>query len=148
MIRLLQTDQRWANEYIDHTNLTIGRWGCTITSIAMALNYFKKDATPLKLASTLSFTNDGYLIWSSLKQYEITPIRIRSADYRRIDIALANPNEVALLEMRLGRGSHWAVALRKIPFSNHYVIADPLKSGFVTTMKYGGVIGCCILSNP
>jgi hypothetical protein len=114
----------------------------------MALNYFKKDATPLKLATTLSFTNDGYLIWSSLKQYEITPLRIPSADYRRIDLALANTNEVALLEMYLGRGTHWAVAIRKIPLTNQYVIADPLSFGFVTTMKYGGVKGCCILSNP
>lgn len=147
MKRYLQTDPRWGNSFLGNTNLTFKRWGCTTTCIAMACTYFRQNEDPLSVSRKIQYDKNGLILWGSLfLPFRLAYTRIKFPDYRRIDTALKNPDEVALIEVNLGRGSHWVVATAKIPFTNHYIVADPLRPGLVTTMRYGGVVGACILT--
>jgi hypothetical protein len=57
---LSQRDSKWSNTKLGNTNLTLGKYGCLITSLAML-----KGTTPDKVNSALvkgnGFTREGYL---------------------------------------------------------------------------------------
>ena len=57
---LSQRDSRWSNTKLGNTNLTLGKYGCLVTSLAML-----KGTTPDKVNSALvkenGFTREGYL---------------------------------------------------------------------------------------
>lgn len=130
-----QRDERWANLKLGKTSLTVGRYGCTISSICAGLGYFGFDISPKVLAAQDSYTDknykdgEGLILWNKV----ILPggFRMRSRIHGRNDDAiiasLKNPNEFVILEVD---NSHWVLALstfgvNKLPLVNDYRMMDP-----------------------
>lgn len=69
MQRLSQTDPRWKTTKfgVPTSTLTIGDYGCTITSIANLTD----NLTPLDLASKCDYSPQANLVWNSLKSVGI-----------------------------------------------------------------------------
>jgi len=113
----------------------------------MLSDYFKRyGATyrePHELAKMLDFTVNGLLLWNSVKKVTnmIFEWRQYGYDQARIDKSLKDPKQACLLEFNLGEGKHWVVALRRIPFTKTYWIADPLTGSKKLSTKYGAVTG-------
>lgn len=125
MIKLLQTDKRWANMKLGNSELTVGRWGCTTTSLSMLSDYFHTFKYPSSLCRELSYTKDGLLLWKSTENaVGLHCERFYGYNTDLINKALLDPRKAVMLEVELGRGSHWVVATRKV--GNFYIIADPL----------------------
>lgn len=138
-----QRDPRWAREYLGQSTSTVGRYGCTITSISMATDAFMQWRTPKELARTLSFTKDGLIIWSSLP--EKTCFKLERRFYRQQDAviqeALANPKKVCLIQVE---NYHWVLATGKSIFGG-YRIADPWFGDRSTTKRYKSITGGAVL---
>ena len=63
-----QLDPNWKNVKMGYSNLTVGSYGCTITSICqMIYDLFKIMVTPKWAAENFSFDEDGKLYWGSVK---------------------------------------------------------------------------------
>lgn len=124
MLDYSQRDYRWANKKIGASQLTIGRYGCTITCIADLSTYFGDNMTPAEVADKLQFTKDGLIIWSSVnfehfkfsqRLYTHSPILERAA--------LFDPNQAVILQVH--NGSHWVVLTGLLQQGKDYQIADP-----------------------
>ena len=136
MQRLSQQDPRWGNKTIGKSNSLVKDFGCTITSISMASDYFKCFKDPGFLAKNLSFLVDK-VIWSSIQKVLCFRFewRFYKHDEVRIKEALNNPNKVCLLNVY---NRHWVVAVKKVPFG--YWVADPWigKDKFYATSSISG----------
>lgn len=165
MITISQRDPRWGNVKIGNTKTLVKDKGCTITCIAMASDYFGYPYSPEYLAKTLSFTQEAKVIWSSiekvchgliqsvkmgmteLSEWSGTAEHGFKFDWRfyqyeqaLIDEALKNPRKVSLLNVQ--GGAHWVVAIRRVPFTSTYWVADPWTG---TRKLMSGVVGGAIL---
>ena len=58
-----QRDPQWAALKISPSNLTIGRFGCTITAIASMTAGFGLNLTPPEVLANFEFTDEGLIIW-------------------------------------------------------------------------------------
>jgi len=67
-----QGDSRWADKTIGNTDLTLARWGCTITSICMLFTkFYRKSLYPNEVCKTWKFTDkktypslpEGLILW-------------------------------------------------------------------------------------
>ena len=134
-----QRDPSWANIKIGNSNLTIGRFGCTLTSIADLSTYFRDFLTPLAVRNICKFTPNGLLIWESCV---FENFRFESREYGRFDHniqqALKDPDRAVILQV--ANGSHWVVATGKPLFGNKYKIADPWLGDFTDMSRYGNNI--------
>ena len=66
---LSQYDKRWANQRIGNSWLTVGRWGCALTSLCMSLNDFGIPMLPDVMAAKGHwFTNRGLVIWKNIEE--------------------------------------------------------------------------------
>ena len=146
---LKQGDPRWSNVTIGNTKLKLSRFGCTITALSMLSDYFAsldgKYHDPAQLAKSLSFTQNGLLLWSSVRpmttgfhfewrQYDFNP--------EKIDVSLKDPKKAVLLEVMIPNvGKHWVVALRRIPLTQTYWIADPIDGKRKLSRVYGKPTG-------
>ena len=136
MQKLCQRDPLWASNKIGKTNLTVGRFGCTLTCISMIDSYFEKVyKLPGYLAKYLDFTPGGLIIWGSLSRELPFVLRDRFQGFQKqkIDQALRLDNMACILEVD---HSHWILATRLIPFTNTYMIVDPWDGKIKTTMAY------------
>lgn len=141
-----QTDVRWCNENLKGTVYTIGRWGCLMVSSVNVRNYKNKSAmTPTQANEKLSFTKDGLLIWSSLKNIGLQLVeRVYKNDYAKIKAAYDSKDKYVILQVR---SSHWVwVVGRYIPYFG-WKIADPIDGRTKYTKTYGNQItGFAIVS--
>lgn len=115
-----QRDPRWADTKLGTTVYTVARYGCTVTSLAMASEFFSQlPATPPKpsvkyvlpgdMAQTLEFTPEGFLLWGSLAKVGLKLVeRVKVRDDAKIQAVLANPKQACLLQVE---GWHWVLAL-------------------------------------
>jgi len=138
-----QRDKRWATVTLGQTKHTIGRLGCTITSIAAALTSFGKATDPAKLAKTLSFTREGLLLWGSLAKVGCRlDQRFYGHNQRLIQGALAHPKKFALIQVD---SSHWVLATGNYS-AGVYKIADPWFGDRSTTKRYGKITGGAVIT--
>jgi len=69
-----QRDPKWSNELLgfNTSTYTVGGYGCLITSICMACNYYGKKETPStinkKLKEVKGFSNGGLYNWGSIEK--------------------------------------------------------------------------------
>lgn len=140
---LSQRDPRWASDYLGQSNSTVGRYGCTITSISMGAGYFNVWKSPKELAKELSFTKDGLLIWGSLPN--VTDFKLETRFYgQRDDLikgALAHPKKFCLIQVE---NYHWVLATGKNLFGG-YKINDPWFGDKSTTKRYKSITGGAVL---
>lgn len=140
---LSQRDPIWANDKLGQSQSTVGRYGCTITSISMGTDYFKSWKTPKELAKELKYTNEGLLLWDSLPS--ATCFKLEKRFYGQQDHlireALGSQKKIALIQVE---NYHWVLALGKNIFGG-YKIADPWFGDTSTTKRYKSITGGAIL---
>lgn len=134
-----QRDQRWAAQEIGLSGLTIGRYGCTITCLAMLASYFGQDINPGAMETLLKFTPQGLIIWQSADFAKFAfESRVRYRDNALISAALKDPKRAVILEV--AGHSHWVVATGWQPETNCFKIADPWLGDHSNMKRYGDVI--------
>jgi hypothetical protein len=132
---------------IGDSKLTVGRWGCTLSSLAMLATAFGKSVTPASVASRAeNFTKEGLVWWAKL---DVAGIRFLNRYYSRHDLviqsALKDPAKGVLLQV--GNGAHWVLAIRKSWIFNDYVIADPWTGRYGTACgDYGNITGFAVFA--
>jgi hypothetical protein len=60
-----QLDPLWATDTIGGTRLTIGRWGCCLTSMCMVVSKSGGNVSPKEAAKRWRYTTDGLLVWKT-----------------------------------------------------------------------------------
>jgi hypothetical protein len=144
---LSQRDPKWANNKIGSSYLTIGKQGCTLTSVSMLSDLFGQCMFPDAIASHKDwFTSQGLIIWTKLA---IPGLAFQWRQYGRNDTkilaALKNPNAGVLLQV--GSGSHWVVATKKVLFKNSYWCIDPWQGDVCDVIKrYKNITGSAFFS--
>ena len=140
MIKLSQLNEAWKWKTIGKSKSTIGRWGCTITSLSMASDYFKCYRDPAWMAKYLEFAVDK-VIWSSIEKVLCFKFKWRYYKHEQkiFTEALRDPATVLLLNVK--NGAHWVIATKKVPFG--YWVTDPLggkASYYFHTSVVGGTV--------
>lgn len=68
-----QRDPQWSSQKLGTSNVTIGGYGCAITSLAMLCEYLGVSTTPSTLNTWLKnndgFSNGNLVIWSAMNKY-------------------------------------------------------------------------------
>ena len=142
-----QLDARWSSDKIGRSSLTIGRWGCCISSIAMIATYFGEVITPPELAHNVAnFTPDGLVDWGKIKLKTMKfDARERKLNKERIALYLKDPNKAVILNVN--GGAHWVVGIRKTLLGDSYVVLDPWGGVKVDVVKkYRNVVGAAYFS--
>lgn len=120
-----QRDARWVKDKIGESSLTVGRWGCCLTSISMLSTYFGCLRLPSELAHDVhNYTKDGLIIWKNLTFPKMNFVsRGYSRDDEKIREYLKDPSKAVILEVN--NHSHWVVAVSPTWTGNDYNIVDP-----------------------
>lgn len=139
MLILSQRDPKWGFKTIGNSSSLIKDYGCTITSISMASDYFSCYQNPGWMAKNLQFSVDKVL-WQSIPKVLCFGFEYRYYNYNEAAFleALKNPSKVCLLEYKK---RHWVVALKKLPGS--WLVADPWtgsKNIYLTSSISGGCV--------
>lgn len=130
MILLSQRNPAWSQKKLGASSLTIGRFGCTTTAIAMAAELAGHPIAPDTIAANVdAYTKpgnpqgEGLVIWQRIMPEGLQFVS-RTVGYNpaMIDKAMGDPQLFVLLEV--ANGSHWVLALRKE--GSEYIAADPL----------------------
>lgn len=125
MISLCQLDQRWSSLKLGNTNATIGRWGCTTTSICMIISKFIKDyPTPAEAARRFKYRSDGAIFWSS----NFDPLKFTKRGYGKNMSEIekyANGKKTGVI-IAVNSDSHW-LAVDSVQNGRVYVY-DPINS--------------------
>lgn len=135
MLSFSQRDNRWSNTLINGANVTIGRFGCTLTCIADLSTYFGDNLTPAQTNEKCKFTSDGRIYWSSVNFRTFRFVqRTYGRDNRAILDALRDPNAAAILQV--AAQSHWVVATGWQPEIKDFKIADPWLGDWSNMARY------------
>lgn len=122
MTKLSQRDPRWASLRLGASKLTIGRWGCTTTCIAMI-----DGTTPDLLAhNAANYTKDGLVLWQAIsRQLKNSVFEVRDVGYNeaKINEFLKAGTHHVLFEVN--DGAHWVVAKSRTLTGNDYLVIDP-----------------------
>ena len=124
--------------------LTLGKVGCTSTCVAMLSDYFGCYVSPDKaIDCNIKYTNQGLILWQNIS-YPCFKFEKRLYGFQEneIDAALKDPRKAVILEV--ANGSHWVVAVRKVPFTHLYWIVDPWDGKQKLSSAYKNITGCAI----
>lgn len=145
-----QRDPRWAADKLGGSSLTVGRFGCTTTAIAMLSDYFKSFKNPGQIAHNVNnYTPGGLILWNNLNtQFEHMKFVWR--DYHRDDAkiqdALRDPDKAVILQVN--HGAHWVTGIRKTLFGGSYIVADPLFGDKCDAIeRYGNITGAAFFAS-
>lgn len=127
MIILSQQDPQWASRKLGASSLTVGRFGCTTTCIAMLSDYFGHYIDPGKLASNVNnYTKGGLVIWKNLNS-QLKNFKWVWREYgyakKNLEAALADPNRAVILEVN--DKSHWVVLQSRNRITGELYVYDP-----------------------
>jgi len=143
----LQRDVRWKDETIGGTGESLNKVGCTVSSLAMALDSYGFHVTPSDLNAWFK-TNNGYtwsgwLKWNGVKTMTGGKVVVRilsKPTHRDIDDALEHREPVMVKVLIRGVVPHWVLIVGKQ--EREYLIRDPLGDGktMEPLSKYGSEI--------
>lgn len=142
---LSQRDPQWAAEKLGASTLTIGRWGCTTTSISMISDYFGCYKSPLEIAKNVhNYTADGLVLWKNITFDKMEFVRRAYGTtvslFPEIKAALKDDDQAVLLQV--DNGAHWVVAYSTKWFSADLAVADPWFGKIVPVLKtYKNITG-------
>ena len=131
-VHFLQNDQRWASERMGHPNGdTLGRAGCTIASVAMAMSNFGQPFDPGQLNAALvankGYTKRSWLIWGAISRVTKGAVRVvvhRKPSQKRLDACLTR-GDYPIVKFRIKNViPHWVVVVGKR--QGTYYVRDPL----------------------
>ncbi len=84
-----QGDPRWANEKLFNSSVTIGRYGCAVSSLAILLSKFGYNDTPLDVNNKLKvfmLPGEGDMQWYQVKNaYAVELSYFRRVNYTTIE---------------------------------------------------------------
>ncbi len=130
----LQRDSRWANDTVGGTQESLARVGCTVWSLAMALDHYGVQVTPKALNDFLKkndgYTARGWLKWDSVSKIsegKVSLDYLGDPSFERIDAALKNNQPVIAKVFINHTVSHWVLIVGKQ--DTEYLIRDPLGDG-------------------
>lgn len=154
MLTLSQSDKRWSTNKIGKSSLTVGRWGCTLTSLSMLSSFYGCYKSPAELAVIPGlFTPQGLLIWGMVEKVFKGKIKfvfrygqgnkaVRNDKAIR-DSILNSPKTSVILEVR--NHSHWVVATGV--YGNDYYCVDPIDGQRKLVLKaFGNITGSAHLT--
>ena len=126
-----QRDARWEKETLGGLGESLARVGCTVCSLAMALDYHGVKLTPKELNAFLK-TNDGYtargwLRWDAVAKVsrgQVTMDYLGRPGFEVIDRALKNHQPVIAKVLINGIIPHWVLIVGKE--GTDYLMRDPL----------------------
>lgn len=124
MILLNQYDLRWANVKMFPSGITLGKAGCTTTSICMLSDYFRCFKIPSQVIDVnIKYTQDGLIKWETINfpTFRFSG-RFRQFDPSKIDQALKDPKQAVIFNVN--GGTHWVAGVRALPMG-FYQIYDP-----------------------
>jgi len=126
-----QHDLRWAEERIGGFGESLGRVGCTICSLAMALDYYGVKMPPKELNEFLKahegYNPRGWLRWNSVEKVsggKVTLDYMSRPDHAVIDCALRKAQPVLAKVYISAIIPHWVLIVGKD--GQEYLMRDPL----------------------
>jgi hypothetical protein len=138
---LYQNDEKWQNIQLGNSSITIGKWGCLLTSVTMMLNGVGYKETPEtvneKMKRVNGFLNGSLLIPSAL------PYAWPNCGFRGVQDCSSYPAPIADIDAALGAGKpvilevDWSkdadvqthFVLVKEKKGDDYILYDPYKYG-------------------
>jgi uncharacterized protein YvpB len=130
----LQRDSRWAEDTVGGTQETLASVGCTVCSLAMALDHYGVKLTPKELNDFLKknggYTGRGWLKWDSVSKVskgKVVMGYIGNPSFQRIDAALKSGQPVIAKVFIERTVPHWVLIVGKE--KTEYLIRDPLGDG-------------------
>lgn len=130
----LQRDARWADDKVGGTDESLARVGCTVCSLAMALDHYGVRIAPKELNNYLKenegYTARGWLKWdlvSKISGGKVSLDYVGDPSFERIDTALKNGQPVIAKVFINHAVSHWVLIVGKEDVE--YLMRDPLGDG-------------------
>ncbi|HYV29339.1 MAG TPA: C39 family peptidase [Candidatus Eisenbacteria bacterium] len=130
----LQRDPRWKDQTIGGSGESLGKVGCAVASLAMALHHYGVEMTPAELNQWLKthsgYTARGWLKWESVSrvsQGKCTVELIPTPSHADLDTALKNHQPVLAKVLIRHVVPHWVLIVGKE--GQEYSIRDPLGDG-------------------
>lgn len=136
MQRLSQRDERWASVKLGKSPLTVGRFGCTITSICMLHSgfYGQEYIRPDQAAKTFSFTRSGLIQWGETNFPGMKFVK-RGYGFHYADIKefASKPNCGVIVEVE--NGTHWCAVHSWNSWFSRPTLIDPWTSKVLWNWK-------------
>ena len=137
---LYQNDEKWQNVKLGNSSITIGKWGCLLTSVTMMLNGIGHKETPESVNDKMKQVGgfDGPLfipsllpyVWANCGWRAMQDCKSYPAPIADIDAAL-NAGKPVILQVDWSKEvdvqTHFVLVKEKK--GNDYVIYDPYKYG-------------------
>ena len=142
----LQRDPQWKDETIG-SGETLAKVGCTVSSLAMAMEHFGLPFTPKTLNEALKanggYTRRGWLLWSAVAKISQGRVAVRVLDkptHADIDAALRDGRPVLVKVFINHVIPHWVLVAGKE--GTQYLMRDPLNNARTLTpvASYGSDI--------
>lgn len=137
---LSQRDIRWRNKTLGFSRLTIGGYGCTLTSLTMLINYIEgKNYTPDQVNERLKAVkafSGALLLWARVPlAYPSLKFIKRAYNYSNTDVAWniyvrKVPVLVEVNAASIGAVKHWVL------FIGDKKMCDPWTGSIQSTSKY------------
>ena len=135
---LYQNDEKWKNTKLGNSSITIGSWGCLMTSATMMLNGIGYNETPEtvneKMKKVGGFQEALFIpsalpyVWPNCAYRDFQPCESYSAPIAQIDAAVAAGKPVILqVDWNKQKDIQTHYVLVKEKKGSDYVIYDPFK---------------------
>lgn len=139
----LQRDPQWRSETI-RSGETLAKVGCTVSSLAMALEVYGVSFTPKTLNDALmangGYTRRGWLVWSAVARISDGKASVRVLQrptHAEIDAALMAQHPVLVKVFLKKVIPHWVLVSGKV--GTNYLMRDPLnEAGTLTPLARHG----------
>ncbi len=126
-----QDDPKWAAHTLGKTNDSLSQYGCTLTSVAMAVsNLLKKEITPADLNKSLTevdgFTKSGLLKWkniNTISKGKLSAAMHTEPSHQAINQCMGTGGYPIIKIDKNKRITHWVVIVGKS--NDDYFIRDP-----------------------
>ena len=137
---LYQNDEEWQNVKLGNSSITIGKWGCLLTSVTMMLNGIGQNETPKTVNDKMKAVGgfDGPLfipsflpyVWANCGWRDMQDCKNYPAPIGDIDAAVAAGKPVILqVDWSKEADVQTHFVLVKERKGDDYVIYDPFKYG-------------------
>ncbi len=129
----MQNDPRWAKQRFGSRDTLAGA-GCTMSSVAMAMNNLGHATDPGQLAAALTagkgITPEGWILWEAVSRVSNGGLRVEvhtEPSQERLDACLARGEYPIVKFFIRGVVPHWVVLVGKR--GGTYLMRDPLIAG-------------------
>ena len=143
-IYLEQDEPRWSFVTLGNTNMTIGEYGCLVTSLSMLSYWYGDYFRPDEIANKSLFTEQGWYLWKSGDGYLPFDFKYRyySRDMTKIKSILYSEDNAVIVRVSAYGAYHWLAVIGFDDISGQLIGADPLDGGpsFIEK-EYGRING-------